>query len=79
VLKFVTPDIYDDGIDAFVDGVIPILQERGLFHQDYDGTTLRDHLNVRARYGLDDRIMGSIMSVISKESLRDNAMTRTLV
>jgi len=55
---WVSPDIYDDGIDAFVDGVIPILQERGLFHRDYEGTTLRDHLNARARYGLDDRIMG---------------------
>ncbi|WP_205909040.1 hypothetical protein [Neorhizobium lilium] len=41
---WVSPDVYDDGIDAFVDGVIPILQERELFHRDYEGTTLRDHL-----------------------------------
>ncbi|MBB3224026.1 NtaA/DmoA family FMN-dependent monooxygenase [Pseudoduganella umbonata] len=53
---WVSPDIYDDGIDAFVDGVIPILQERGLFHEDYAGSTLRDHLGVPAQYGVDHRL-----------------------
>jgi hypothetical protein len=48
----------DDGIDAFVDGGVPILDERGLFHQDYEGTALRDHLKARAQYGLDDRLIG---------------------
>ena len=55
---WVSPDVYVDGIDAFVDGVVPILQARGLFHQDYDGTTLRDHLGAPAQYGLDKRVMG---------------------
>jgi FMN-dependent oxidoreductase (nitrilotriacetate monooxygenase family) len=55
---WVSPDIYEDGIDAFVDGVIPILQERGLFHEDYAGTTLRDHLGAPAQYGVDSRVMG---------------------
>ena len=32
--------------DAFVDQVVPILQERGLFRRDYQGTTLRDHLGL---------------------------------
>jgi len=27
--------------------VVPILQERGLFRADYEGTTLRDHLGLR--------------------------------
>jgi hypothetical protein len=58
VLKFVRPDMDDDGIDAFVDGGVPILDERGLFHQDYEGTALRDHLKARAQYGLDDRLIG---------------------
>lgn len=31
-------------LEAFVDGVIPILQQRGLFRTDYSGTTLREHL-----------------------------------
>ncbi|MFF2375109.1 NtaA/DmoA family FMN-dependent monooxygenase [Streptomyces xiamenensis] len=49
-------DGYHDGVDAFVDQVIPILQERGLFHDDYEGPTLRDHLGARAQYGLDPRV-----------------------
>ncbi|SMF38185.1 MULTISPECIES: NtaA/DmoA family FMN-dependent monooxygenase [unclassified Pseudomonas] len=53
---WVSPDIYEDGIDAFVDGVVPILQERGLFHRNYEGTTLRDHLGAPAQYGIDQRV-----------------------
>jgi FMN-dependent oxidoreductase (nitrilotriacetate monooxygenase family) len=53
---WVAPDVYHDGLDDFVDGVVPLLQQRGLFHQDYAGTTLRDHLGVPAQYGLDLRI-----------------------
>lgn len=52
---WVSPDI-DDGIDAFVGGVIPILQDRGIFHRDYEGATLREHLGAPAQYGLDPRI-----------------------
>lgn len=32
------------GIEDFVDLVIPVLQERGVFRRDYTGTTLREHL-----------------------------------
>jgi alkanesulfonate monooxygenase SsuD/methylene tetrahydromethanopterin reductase-like flavin-dependent oxidoreductase (luciferase family) len=53
---WLAPDVYHDGLDDFVDGVVPILQQRGLFHHDYAGTTLRDHLNVPAQYGLDRRV-----------------------
>jgi len=35
------------GLDPFVDKVVPLLQERGLFRSDYQGTTLRDHLGLR--------------------------------
>ncbi|XAS74391.1 NtaA/DmoA family FMN-dependent monooxygenase [Micrococcaceae bacterium Sec5.1] len=49
-------DVYRDGIDAFVDQVVPILQERGLFHHDYEGTTLRENLGVREQYGPDFRV-----------------------
>lgn len=54
---WVAPDVYEDGLDAFVDDVVPILQKRDLFHRDYAGTTLRDHLGVPAQYGLDARVM----------------------
>lgn len=33
------------GIEDFVDLVIPVLQERGLFRTEYTGTTLRGHLS----------------------------------
>jgi alkanesulfonate monooxygenase SsuD/methylene tetrahydromethanopterin reductase-like flavin-dependent oxidoreductase (luciferase family) len=54
---WIAPDVYEDGVDALVDGVIPILQDRGLFHRDYEGSTLRDHLGVPAQYGRDPRVM----------------------
>ncbi|WP_104182317.1 NtaA/DmoA family FMN-dependent monooxygenase [Arthrobacter sp. B0490] len=53
---WVSIDINEDGIDTFVDEVVPILQERGVYHHDYDGTTLRDHLGAPAQYGLDPRL-----------------------
>ncbi|CAM5338623.1 hypothetical protein SALBM135S_00789 [Streptomyces alboniger] len=52
-------DGYHDGVDSFVDQVVPLLQERGLFHLDYEGPTLRDHLHARERYGLDPRVTGT--------------------
>jgi FMN-dependent oxidoreductase (nitrilotriacetate monooxygenase family) len=55
---WVSPDVYADGVDAFVDGVVPILQERGVYPTDYAGPTLRDHLGVPAQYGLDPRVTG---------------------
>ncbi|MGF9662051.1 NtaA/DmoA family FMN-dependent monooxygenase [Arthrobacter crystallopoietes] len=53
---WVSIDVNEDGIDTFVDEVVPILQERGIYHQDYQGTTLRDHLGAPAQYGLDPRL-----------------------
>jgi len=41
---------------VLVDGVVPILQDRGLFHREYDGTTLREHLGAPAQYGIDPRV-----------------------
>lgn len=55
---WISPDVYEDGVDAFVDGVVPILQDRGLFHREYEGITLRDHIGARAQYGLDARVSG---------------------
>lgn len=39
----VMPPMYPQLLQAFADGVIPILQERGLFRSEYAGSTLRDH------------------------------------
>lgn len=53
---WISPDVNEDGIDALVDGVVPLLQERGLFHQDYEGKTLRDHVGAPDQYGMDSRV-----------------------
>lgn len=42
----VMPPFFPAGLEDFVDLVVPILQERGLFRADYEGTTLRDHLGL---------------------------------
>jgi alkanesulfonate monooxygenase len=36
-----------EGLDDFVDRVVPELQRRGLLRGEYEGTTLRDHLGLR--------------------------------
>jgi FMN-dependent oxidoreductase (nitrilotriacetate monooxygenase family) len=40
------PHVTPGGLDPFVDKVVPLLQERGVFRTDYTGTTLRDHLGL---------------------------------
>jgi N-acetyl-S-(2-succino)cysteine monooxygenase len=52
----ITPPYLPGGCDEFVDLVIPVLQERGLFRTDYEGTTLREHLGLKpaeSRYARD--------------------------
>ena len=40
------PDQLPDGLQAFVDGVVPLLQKRGIFRTAYSGRTLREHLGI---------------------------------
>jgi FMN-dependent oxidoreductase (nitrilotriacetate monooxygenase family) len=40
------PHVTPAGLDPFVDRVVPLLQERGVFRSDYEGTTLREHLGL---------------------------------
>lgn len=54
---WISPDVNSDGIDAFVDQVVPLLQERGLFHKEYESKTLRGHLGVPDQYGIDHRVV----------------------
>ncbi|QAX85426.1 nitrilotriacetate monooxygenase [Pseudomonas sp. DTU12.3] len=42
----IMPPFLPEGLDEFVDGVVPLLQQRGLFRHEYSGTTLRDHLGL---------------------------------
>jgi alkanesulfonate monooxygenase SsuD/methylene tetrahydromethanopterin reductase-like flavin-dependent oxidoreductase (luciferase family) len=39
----VMPAVLPSGLEAFVDHVVPILQRRGLFREDYESDTLRGH------------------------------------
>lgn len=43
----VMPPYLPGGLEVFVDTVVPILQERGLFRRQYEGSTLREHLGLR--------------------------------
>jgi FMN-dependent oxidoreductase (nitrilotriacetate monooxygenase family) len=56
------PPSIPDQLEVFVDHVVPILQERGLFRIEYEGTTLRDH------YGLErpaSRFAGSRVGALA--------------
>jgi FMN-dependent oxidoreductase (nitrilotriacetate monooxygenase family) len=39
----IMPAVLPSGLVSFVDGVLPILRDRGLFRTEYQGTTLREH------------------------------------
>ena len=40
------PPFFPEGLEDFTQMVVPILQERGLFRTQYDGSTLREHLGL---------------------------------
>ncbi|MFF4972576.1 NtaA/DmoA family FMN-dependent monooxygenase [Streptomyces sp. NPDC001083] len=40
------PHLTPGGLDTFADTVVPLLQERGVFRTEYEGSTLRDHLGL---------------------------------
>lgn len=40
------PHLAPIGLDGFVDTVVPLLQERGVYRTEYTGTTLREHLGI---------------------------------
>jgi len=42
----IMPAYFHDEMDLFVDQVVPILQQRGLFRRDYEGSMLRHHLGL---------------------------------
>jgi FMN-dependent oxidoreductase (nitrilotriacetate monooxygenase family) len=40
------PHLTPGGLDEFADTVVPLLQERGVFRTEYEGSTLREHLGL---------------------------------
>lgn len=63
----IMPPTYPGGLEVFVDTVVPLLQERGLFRTEYTGTTLRDH------YGLDRPEQGHISRSTTSTTSKENA------
>ncbi|CPU66376.1 nitrilotriacetate monooxygenase component A (NTA monooxygenase component A) (NTA-MO A) [Mycobacteroides abscessus] len=43
----IMPAVLPSGLEQFVEHVLPVLRERGLFRTEYEGRTLREH------YGLE--------------------------
>ena len=41
-----SPTTNPDSVNDFVDQVVPLLQDRGIFRREYTGTTLREHLKL---------------------------------
>ncbi|WP_031075090.1 NtaA/DmoA family FMN-dependent monooxygenase [Streptomyces sp. NRRL WC-3742] len=44
------PDVFADGLPAFVELVVPILQQRGVYRSSYRGSTLREHYGLPHPY-----------------------------
>lgn len=42
----ICPPYMHDGLDLFVDLVVPVLQRRGLFRTEYEGSTFREHFGL---------------------------------
>jgi FMN-dependent oxidoreductase (nitrilotriacetate monooxygenase family) len=40
------PDVLPGGLRDFADGVVPLLQQRGIFRTEYEGRTLREHFGL---------------------------------
>jgi alkanesulfonate monooxygenase SsuD/methylene tetrahydromethanopterin reductase-like flavin-dependent oxidoreductase (luciferase family) len=55
----IMPAVLPSGLDAFVSEVVPILQKRGLFREEYTGATLRDHYGLPQDSGLGSRSLRS--------------------
>ncbi len=45
------PDVFPDGLEIFVDEVVPLLRARGLFRTEYAESTLRERFTGRAHSG----------------------------
>lgn len=42
----ILPPYFPGGLDDFIEGVLPVLRERGIFRAEYEGETLRENLGL---------------------------------
>ena len=54
------PDVFPSGLEAFVDHVVPLLRQRGIFRHEYSGSTLRDHLGLERPVSRYDRAASGV-------------------
>jgi len=52
----IMPPVLPSGLDNFVDQVVPILQDRGLFRREYEGRTLREHFGLAKPADISTRV-----------------------
>jgi FMN-dependent oxidoreductase (nitrilotriacetate monooxygenase family) len=53
-------DVFPDGLEAVVEELVPELQRRGLFHEAYEGGTLRESLGLPDLAASDPRHAGTV-------------------
>ena len=60
----IMPPVLPSGLETFVDQVVPILQERGLFRTEYTGRTLREHYGLERPANQYTGVQGSALASI---------------
>ncbi|MBD1592968.1 LLM class flavin-dependent oxidoreductase [Arthrobacter sp. S1_S22] len=53
----IMPPVLPSGLEIFVDQVVPILQDRGLFRSEYTGRTLREHYGLAVPANSHNRVL----------------------
>ncbi|HTY56174.1 MAG TPA: LLM class flavin-dependent oxidoreductase [Candidatus Binataceae bacterium] len=67
-----------DGLDDFVDRVVPELQRRGIFRSEYEGKTLRENLGLPRPANRFFKTLDSSTSTTDRRILNTNNATREL-
>ena len=60
----IMPPVLPSGLETFVDQVVPILQDRGLFRTEYTGRTLREHYGLERPANQYTGVQGSALASI---------------
>lgn len=61
----ISPAFQPGAFDEFVDQVVPVLQARGLFRTEYEGSTLRDHLGLHQPHPIEE---GALHPTLHREA-----------
>jgi alkanesulfonate monooxygenase SsuD/methylene tetrahydromethanopterin reductase-like flavin-dependent oxidoreductase (luciferase family) len=64
----IMPPLLPSLLETFVDQVVPILQDRGLFRREYEGSTLREHYGLPRPEGISSSDPESARSLLNTAS-----------